>query len=308
MDMASAKVYWRHVLLDYNLEKSINLPFDRKLPSKSIRTGQGLSIDIHFEKHIVEQLVNYASKSNTTLYQVCLTIYYVFLFKLTGGQRDLVVGIVHANRYRPELQHLIGMFANTLPMRVRVNPQDTFEQLLTKVSNLLFEAHMHFYLPYQMIIEQIPKGRIDGQNLIQTMFTLDELSMKPIRFDDALSIDFWPISRLNQDSTLVGKPVNAMSMFDMSLSLEYTMETNALRAELIASTDLFDSTTISNIAQRFQLIVEQLFSPSTIVQSICDLSLNLPDEIAEDKPRSEVDLTGTAFSFSFITIFGCISI
>lgn len=278
--MTSAKAYWRQALLDYNLKKPINLPFDRKLSSNSIRTGQGLSIDIQFNKHIAEQLIDFASKSNTTLYQVCLTIYYIFLFKLTGGQRDLIVGIVHANRYRPELQHLIGMFANTLPMRVRVNPQDTFEELLTKVSNLFFEAHEHFHLPYQMIIEQIPRG----QNLIQTMFTLDELSVKSIRLDETCSIDFWPISRLNDRSTSIGTHVHVMSMFDMSLALEYTMETNELRAELMASTDLFDPTTISDLAKRFQLVVEQLFSSTTTVPSICDLSLYLPG--------SEVDLIG----------------
>ena len=285
MDMTSAKTYWRQVLLDYNIRKQMNLPFDRKLPPESIRTGQGLSIEIRFERHIVEQLVKYASDLNTTLYQVCLTMYYIFLFKLTGGQRDLLVGIVHANRYRPELQHLVGMFANTLPMRIRVNPQETFEQVLGKVSNFLFEARMHFHLPYQFLIEQIPMGQIYGQNLIQTMFTLDELSMKSIQLDKTSLIDPWSISRLNNNTTLIGTPTNVMSMFDMSLALEYTIETSALRAELIASTDLFDSNTIVNMAQRFQLIVEQLFSsitPNSTKQSICDLSLFLPNEIIED--------------------------
>src|ERR1700722_16131856 len=120
MDMTTAKMYWRQALLDYNVEKPMNLPFDRKFSPDTVRTGQGLSIEIHFKSHLIEQLVNYASNLNTTLYQVCLTIYYIFLFKLTGGQRDLIVGTVHANRYRPELQNIIGMFVNSLPMRVRI--------------------------------------------------------------------------------------------------------------------------------------------------------------------------------------------
>ena len=167
-DMTSAKIYWRQALLNYNIANPMNLPFDRKYSHDSIRTGQGLSIKIHFKRHIVDKLIEYASAVNVTFYHVCLTIYYMFLFKLTGGQRDLIVGTVHANRYRPELQNIIGMFVNTLPMRVYIDPQDTFEQILSKVSNMIFESHVHSHLPYQSIIEQIPMGQIHERNLIQT--------------------------------------------------------------------------------------------------------------------------------------------
>ena len=113
--MTTAKIYWRQTLKQYNLEKPMTLPVDRKLSPNGIYTGQGFAIRIDFSSHIVKQLIDYASSCNVTLYQVCLTIYYVFLFKLTGGQQDLIVGIVQANRYRPELRRIIGMFANTLP-------------------------------------------------------------------------------------------------------------------------------------------------------------------------------------------------
>jgi hypothetical protein len=304
MDMTAAKTFWRQVLLGYNLEKPINLPSDRKFSLDDTRTGQGLRVEIHFESHIVEQLVNYAADCNSTLYQVCLTIYYIFLFKLTGGQRDLIVGIVHANRYRPELQHIIGMFVNTLPMRVRVDSQDTFQQLHSKVSSFLFEAYMHSHLPYQSII-----GHLHERNLIQTMFTLDEVSVTPIQLDDNLSIDPWTISRLNNSTVAIGMSTNTVSMFDMTLSMEYTVETHTLRAELLASSDLFDSITIMNIAHRFRLLVEQLLSSSSIITtttvtsvSICDFSLILPDEMVEDMhykqldPISGINLISTTFT------------
>jgi non-ribosomal peptide synthetase component F len=304
MDMTSAKIYWRQKLFDYNVTKPMNLPFDRKCFPDSIQTGQGLSIEINFKRHITEKLVEYASTFNVTLYHVCLTIYYIFLFKLTGGQRDLIVGTVHVNRYRPELQNIIGMFVNSLPMRVRINPQDTFEQLLSKVSTMIFEAHMYSSLPYQSIIEQIPMGQTNERNLIQTMFTLDELSIAPVQLDDTTLIEPLSKSCLNDNTVSIGTPENTVTMFDMTLVLEHTIEIHSLRAELIASTDLFDSDTIVNIAKRFQLIIELLVSSlsaatkKTTSQSICDLSLILPDEIVQDMHYKhfhlipEINLTG----------------
>ncbi|CAF3771336.1 unnamed protein product [Rotaria magnacalcarata] len=271
IDMTLAKIYWHQALLGYNIKKPMALPVDRNVSSNAMRSGQGFSIELQFNSHIVEQLVKYAVRFNVTLYQVCLTIYYVFLFHLTGGQKDLIVGIVQANRYRPELQHIIGMFVNTLPMRLRVNPHDTFDELLCRVSSTMFEAQSHSNLPYQYIIEQVPMWKFYKDNLIQTMFTLDEVETIHIRLDAG-----------------IGAPKIAVAMFDMTLSLEHIVETNSLNAELIGSSDIFDSTTLANMARRFQLIVEQLFSPISMTmmiteQLICDLSLILPEEMTDDK-------------------------
>jgi hypothetical protein len=128
------------------------------------------------------------------------------------------------------------------------------------------------------------------------MFTLDELSMAPVQLDDTTLIEPFSISCLNDNTMPIGTPVNTVTMFDMTLALEHTVEIHSLRAELIGSTDLFDSDTIVNIAKRFQLIIELLVSSlsaatkTTTSQSICDLSLILPDEIVQDVHYKHFDL------------------
>ncbi|CAF2950449.1 unnamed protein product [Rotaria sp. Silwood2] len=280
-------MYWRQVLLGYNIEKPLALPVDRKSYLDGMTTGQGLSIEIHFTSHIVEQLFQYVSRFNATLYQVCLTIYYVFLFKLTGGQRDLIVGTVTANRYRPELQRIIGMFVNTLPMRLHVDPQDTFEQLLRRVSNMMFEAEPHSNLPYQYIIQQVSMARAHKGSLIRTMFTLDEVDTTLVRLDHGLMIEPWSLSCLKSNSMQIGTPKITAAMFDMTLSLEHRADKHSIQAEMIVSRDLFDSATLVTMARQFQFIVEQLFSPMPMnmmiaEQSMSDLSLVLPEEMVDD--------------------------
>ncbi|CAF4598776.1 unnamed protein product [Rotaria sp. Silwood1] len=208
------------------------------------------------------------------------------------GSRDLIVGTVEANRYRPELQQIIGMFVNTLPMRLQVDPQDTFEQLLRRVSNMMCEVQPHSSLPYQYIIQQISMGRAHQGNLIRTMFTLDEVDTTLVRLDYGLMIESWPLSSLKSNSMQIGTPKIAAAMFDMTLSLEYRVDKHSLRAEMIVSRDLFDSVTLVKMARQFQFTVEKLFSPMPmtmmiIEQSISDLSLILPEEIADDMQHAQ---------------------
>ena len=273
MDMTTAKIYWRQAFHNYKRKKPMSLPFDRQFSPNKIKTGEGFRVGMYFSSDIVNQLVDYASYFHVTLYQVCLTIYSIFVFKLTGGEQDLIVGIVQANRYRPEFRSLIGMFVNTIPLWIHLHPQDTFEQLLNKVSTMIVESQPYSNLPYQHILDEI----IHKENFIETMFTLDEDPPTTVRLNDGSVIESCSIHSFNQ----IGLLTNGVSMFDMTLSMEYNPKRNSLRGELIASTDLFHSSTVLNMARRFHLLIEQLFSSVDIAptkQSICDLSLTLPEE------------------------------
>lgn len=285
--MSAAKIYWRQAFRDYNIEKPLALPIDRRLPTSDTSSGHGFTVEMTFPECMVKQLTDYASQSNVTLYQVCLTIYYIFLFKLTGGQQDLIVGIVQANRYRPELGSLIGMFVNTLPMRVCVELPDTFEQVLRKVSNMIFETQQYSNLPYQYIIEQLPMKSRHGHDLIQTMFTLDEYRTARSGCDEVSIVEPLSLYRLNDNAMQIGVPTSGPAMFDITLSMDHMVDTHLMHAKLTASSDLFDSATVVNMARRFQLLLEQLSSTTSVFEtmsmpSVCDLSLILPEEIIEN--------------------------
>lgn len=317
IDMTTAKMYWRKLFKNYKPDRLMNLPIDRTASSNSIHTGQGFTVQIYFTKDIVQQLVNYASRLNVTLYQVCLTIYYIFLFKLTGGQRDLVIGIVQANRYRPELRRILGMFVNTLPIYVHIDPLDTFEELLNKISSILFETQPHSYLPYQHILEELPIKQSHHQNLIQTMFTLDEYQRKFIPLGDSSVLEYCSLHCLNDKTQQTEVLTNVAAMFDLTVSMEHTIDTHSLLTQITVSSDLFNSNTAINMAKRFQFIVEELFSPtstmvSSIHQPICDLSLMLPDEMAQETRclqwKSRENKCNEHISFAYEITEGSLSI
>ena len=60
-----------------------------------------------------------------------LAAFQVLLYRYSG-QLDITVGSPIANRSRTGLEALIGLFVNTLPLRVDLSGNPTFRQLLSR--------------------------------------------------------------------------------------------------------------------------------------------------------------------------------
>ncbi|CAF1501204.1 unnamed protein product [Didymodactylos carnosus] len=105
MPMDKAREYWKQSLDGY--EDPLQLPYDHTLSLSTVRSGSGGSIRFELDKDIVESILNISTTTSATLFQLLLTNYYLFLFKLTK-RTDLCVGSVNANRFRSELQSLVG--------------------------------------------------------------------------------------------------------------------------------------------------------------------------------------------------------
>ena len=119
LDISVALAFWKDNLKD---QQTIELPYDRICPT-AVRTGRGSSTLVNMFPE--DSLIAYARQRQVTLFQLCLAMYYSFLYKITGN-RDLIVGSLVTNRTQPELVSMIGMFANLVPYRLKIEPQETF--------------------------------------------------------------------------------------------------------------------------------------------------------------------------------------
>ena len=61
-----------------------------------------------------------AKKLGISLYSLLLSAYYLML-KAYTGQYDIVIGTTVANRHYLQVEHLIGLFVNTMSFRVHVD-------------------------------------------------------------------------------------------------------------------------------------------------------------------------------------------
>ncbi|CAF1258472.1 unnamed protein product, partial [Rotaria sordida] len=133
MDMTLSRNFWQAQLQAYNLEYRLSLSTDRHRSSTHQRSGLASVAKISFDDQISIAFLNYASTHKITPFQLGLAIFYTFLFKLTHGQSDLFITCLNANRYKSELENMIGMFVATLPYRIQLNSHWSFNELVKHV-------------------------------------------------------------------------------------------------------------------------------------------------------------------------------
>ncbi|HEX2076727.1 MAG TPA: condensation domain-containing protein, partial [Longimicrobium sp.] len=88
----------------------------------------------------------------------------------TCGTDDVPVGVPAAGRPLPELQALVGLFANTLVLRGDLSGGPSFRALLERVRAATVDALAHDALPFEKVVEALGPGRAGGAPLVQASF------------------------------------------------------------------------------------------------------------------------------------------
>jgi non-ribosomal peptide synthetase component F len=274
MPMIGASMFWLDTLHDCHLDQSLPLPFDRYRLLEEHRTGRGTSISFDFSQDLSHHFLSYASTNDITLEYLALSCYYAFLFKLSNGERDLCIGMNTHGRYKEELMSVIGMFVNAIPLRCQLDPHWSFQQLVQHVQEMMTSSLEYSYFPLQRILAQ--HSNVSKAAFLDTSFVF--YSSENQNIDDSVVIG---------DRRLHSMPISIkiseneiMSKFDFALTVQYNQSINQLSCTIDASLDLFNRTTVDNIAQRFESMSEQLFHIKDVHMNkpIYELSLILPDE------------------------------
>ncbi|CAF4065342.1 unnamed protein product, partial [Adineta steineri] len=274
MSMIGANMFWLDILHDCKLDQPLSLPFDRYRLSNEHRTGRGTSISFDFGQDLSQHFLINASSDNISLEQLALATYYVFLFKITNGEKDLCIGINTHGRYRDELNSIIGMFVNAIPLRCQLDPHLSFHKLTKHVQDNMKDCIKYSYFPLQRILNQHPN--ISNPVFLDTSFdfassvTKDEENEIMIG-DSRLSLLPFSI-KISEDEI--------MSKFDFILSFQHDLNLNEISCSINASVDLFNAETVFTITQRLYTMLHQQFTSfhSQINKPVDELSLLLSNE------------------------------
>ena len=178
-----------------------------------------------------------------------------------SGQDDIVVGAPIANRNRAELEGLIGFFANTLPLRARLDGEPTFRELVGRVKEVALGAYAHQDMPFEKLVEELhPERSLSHNPLVQVFFALQNAPM------DALQLSGLRL-RAVETETKTAKG-------DMYFSL--VEQEGALRGRVEYNTDLFDRATIQRMLEHYQVLLEAAVADPA--QKVSALPLLRPEE------------------------------
>ncbi|MBE9125473.1 MULTISPECIES: non-ribosomal peptide synthetase [unclassified Coleofasciculus] len=232
--------YWKAQLTD--APRLLELPTDH--PRPPVQTFRGRRQQFQLNAELTRKLKTLSQQSEATLFMTLLAAFVTLLYRYTS-QADIVIGSPIANRNRSQIEPLIGFFVNTLALRINLDNNPKFNELLAKVQQIALDAYAHQDLPFEKLIEELqPERSLSYSPLFQVMFVLQNAPSSNLELPDLT------LTPLELDTET--------AKFDLTLSITETEQ--GLRGVLEYATDLFDEETITRMAGHFQTLLEGIIA------------------------------------------------
>jgi amino acid adenylation domain-containing protein len=162
--------YWKEQLR--GIPTLLELPTD--YPRPAVETFRGQRLMHRLPLPLTAALKRVARGEGVTLFMTLLGAFQLLLGRYSG-QDDVVVGSPIGGRGLVELEVLIGLFVNTLPLRTNLAGDPTFRELLSRVREVTLGAYTHQDLPFEKLVEELrPPRRLSHSPIYQVMFSAQD--------------------------------------------------------------------------------------------------------------------------------------
>ena len=225
--------YWKKRLA--GAPSRMDLPTDRpQLPVPSFRGG---TVAVTLSREVSETLSDRGQDGGATPFMVLFALFATLLQAHTG-QEDLLIGTPIAGRNRPELEGLIGFFANTLVLRADLRGDPPFRELLSRVRDTTLGAYAHQDLPFERLVEEMQPERSLGHTpLFEAMLVLQQAAAQGAVADlHGLSLATLPA---------------ATQVARLNLAVNAIQGERGIRLVAEYRADLFDAVTVRRLLARF---------------------------------------------------------
>jgi amino acid adenylation domain-containing protein len=236
VQLNESRAYWSSQL-DGELPV-LELPTDR--PRPAMQSFRGATHRFAFPRNLSESLHQLAQRENTSFFTTILACF-AALLRRYSAQQDFILGTVTSGRKRSELETLLGCFQNPLALRLKLEGDPSFRELLAHTREVTLDALSHDDAPFERLVEELSVRWDTSRNpLFAVMFSL----VPPT----AAFERGWHLNQLDLD---IGT-----AKFDLDLELDDRPE--GLLGRFVYSTDLFDAVTMERMAGHFQKMLEAI--------------------------------------------------
>ncbi|MDO5556368.1 MAG: amino acid adenylation domain-containing protein [Clostridia bacterium] len=155
--------YWNYI---YSTEPQI-LTLN-KVSNKNIAEANRLENEL--DSAISELINRYCKENSISIYCFFLTCLQIYVSK-NYRQDDIVIGNPFLNRRNHKERTSIGMYVNTLPVRLKMEHEETIEELLKQNNSIIRNTLKHEKYPYNDILEYVKNKYNINQNLYNILFS-----------------------------------------------------------------------------------------------------------------------------------------
>lgn len=248
---------------------TLDLPTDRPRPASQSFRGDELAVCL--PRELSSTLRQHAQQEKQSLFVLMLAALNLVLHKYSG-QRELMVGCPMANRPAEELNEVVGLFMNVLPVRVEIDPEAVFHQLSQQVRRQLGSTLAHQDTPFERIVRAGDIANRASRNpLVQVWFTFQDAPM---------------------ELALQGLEVKSEALHNggskLDLSLWFWDDGTCIRGLIEYSTDLFDRDTVQRFSRHLMQVLHQATQAPGL--PVGEFSLLTPDDHQAIQTRREAAL------------------
>ena len=164
----SATTFWKKYLID--------MPMDCYLSSKRHPVLSESSSYGHYElilsEHETSTLLSLAKKYRVTLNIIMQCCWAIFISKYTG-QEKVIFGVTISGRAInfPNIENMLGIFINTLPILIEINDNVDFSQLVNSVQNDMVDIQQYAYVSLAYIQNALSLNT--SANIFETLFIFE---------------------------------------------------------------------------------------------------------------------------------------
>jgi amino acid adenylation domain-containing protein len=214
------------------------MPLDRARPP--VQNFNGARIEFALDADLSQRIERLARERNATPYMVVFAAFQVLLHRYTG-QQDMVIATPIANRPSPELEALVGLFFNTLPMRADCAGDPEFATLLERVRDAALQDYAHQDMPFVKIVELLqPERALSHNPLVQAMFILQNAPHEAFELPGL--------------SARMREVDNRTAQFDLILSLRRTAD--GMAGYVHYDTDIFEAATMQRLIGHYRTLLQ----------------------------------------------------
>jgi uncharacterized membrane protein len=264
--------YWRERLR--GAPQVLMLPIDRPRPAR--QSTRGGVAQIHVDAATTRRLAEVAHDADATLSTVFLAGFAATLSRY-ARQADMLLGTQVAGRTHGELDPIVGLFTNTLPLRVSLGDDPTFAELLGRVRDTTVDGLAHEQFPFEKLVEEFAADRsLAHPPLIQVQFAYRSLTPPTL---DLPGITTRSLALLTSTATL-----------DLLLYAD-AQQGQATRLSMEYSTDLFDGEWANRFLGCMATLLEHAAdaprTPVADLPMLSALSAARRDELIIERNRQE---------------------
>ena len=213
------------------------LPTDRPRPPQPSFRGGMIAFDVDADAGAA--LIGVAAARGATAQMAYLAVLAALLHQY-AAQDDVVVGVAVANRSRPEWRDVVGLFINTLPLRVACGGGPSFHALLDRVREVAVGAYAHEELPFEQLVQALSPPRDLGHHpIFQVMLGFQELE-----------------SGGGGDRGAEVLTATGTAKFDLSIAL--SRRDGRVSGVVEYASDLFEPASIERLVRRYRRLVGAL--------------------------------------------------